>query len=177
MPISETDKFEANSPYSVARIHSVYAARYFRSLGLRVYVGYLFHHESPLRKPHHVSKMITLAVKRIAGGSGEIIELGDISVEKEWTFAGDVAKGIFTLIEQDDIFEAVIGSGIVYSIENWLEQCFTVVGKNWRDHVRIRAGFIPEYKCLVSNPKTINSLGWFPIVGLQELAKMMITSV
>ncbi|MCK5345844.1 MAG: GDP-mannose 4,6-dehydratase, partial [Candidatus Heimdallarchaeota archaeon] len=46
MPISETDKFEANSPYSVARIQSVYAARYYRSLGLQVYVGYLFHHES-----------------------------------------------------------------------------------------------------------------------------------
>ena len=67
MPIRETDEFEANSPYSVARIQSVYAARYFRSLGMKVYVGYLFHHESPLRKPLHVSQMIAIAVKRIAG--------------------------------------------------------------------------------------------------------------
>ena len=66
MPISETDNFEAKSPYSIARIQSVYAARYFRSLGIKVYVGYLFHHESPLRKDNHVSKMITNAVKRIA---------------------------------------------------------------------------------------------------------------
>ena len=29
-PISENDEFEGNSPYSVARIQSVYAARYFR---------------------------------------------------------------------------------------------------------------------------------------------------
>ncbi len=173
MPISETDNFEANSPYSVARIHSVYAARYYRSLGIRVYVGYLFHHESPFRKANHVSKMIALAVKRIADGSKENIELGDISVKKEWTFSGDVAKGIFTLIDQDTVFEAVIGSGVAYSIENWLEQCFGLIGKNWRDYVRIREGFTPEYKCLVSNPRTINSLGWFPSVGLQELAKMM----
>src|SRR5258705_8714397 len=46
--ISEDDPFEPSSPYSVARIQSVYAARYYRSLGLAVYVGYLFHHESPL---------------------------------------------------------------------------------------------------------------------------------
>ncbi len=176
MPISETDNFEANSPYSVARIHSVYAARYFRSLGLRVYVGYLFHHESPLRKPHHVSQMIVLAVKRIAAGSGEIIELGDISVEKEWTFAGDVAKGIFTLVEQDNIFEAVIGSGIAYSIENWLEQCFGIIGKNWRDFVHIRQGFVPEYKRLISNPAKIRSLGWSPEVDLPKLAKIMMSS-
>ena len=46
-PIDEEAPFEASSPYAVARIQSVYAARYFRSLGLRTYVGYLFHHDSP----------------------------------------------------------------------------------------------------------------------------------
>jgi GDPmannose 4,6-dehydratase len=173
-PISETDNFEANSPYSLARIHSVYAARYFRSLGLRVYVGYLFHHESPLRKPNHVSQKIALAVRRIEKGSNEIIELGDISVEKEWTFAGDVAKGILTLIEQDEVFEAVIGSGITYSIENWLEQCFGLINKDWYDYVRLKEGFTPEYKRLVSNPKTINSLGWLPKVDFPNLASLMI---
>ncbi len=173
-PISEDDNFEANSAYSVARIQSVYAARYYRSLGLRVYIGYLFHHESPLRKPHHVSQMIALAVQRIAAGSSEVIELGDISVKKEWTFAGDVAKGIFMLMEQNDVFEAVIGSGIAYSIENWLEQCFGIIGKDWHDRVQWRSGFTPEYKCLVSNPTTMENLGWFPSVELPELAVMMI---
>lgn len=174
-PISETDNFEANSPYSIARIQSVYAARYFRSLGLRVYVGYLFHHESPLRKAVHISQKIALAAQRIANGSDEAIELGDISVEKEWTFAGDIARGIFTLIEQDDVFEAVIGSGITYSIENWLEQCFGMIGLDWHDYVRLREGFTPEYKRLVSDTKTINSLGWYPTVGIKDLAKIMVT--
>jgi GDPmannose 4,6-dehydratase len=176
LPISETDAFEANSPYAIARIQSVYAARYYRSLGLKVYVGYLFHHESPLRKPNHVSQMISLAAQRIAKGSNEVIKVGDISVEKEWTFAGDVAKGIFTLVEQDSVFEAVIGSGVTYSIQNWIEQCFGLIGKNWRDYVRILEGFSPEYKCLVSNPKTMNSLGWFPNVGLPQLAEMMLNA-
>lgn len=173
-PISENDEFEASSPYSVARIQSVYAARYYRSLGLRAYVGYLFHHESPLRKPNHVSKMIALAVQRIAAGSNEIIELGDINVEKEWTFAGDVVRGILTLVEQDDVFEAVIGSGVAYSIDNWLEHCFGLIGKDWHDYVRLRSGFTPEYKLLISKPNTLNSLGWFPKVQLAELAAMMI---
>jgi GDPmannose 4,6-dehydratase len=173
-PISEKNVFEASSPYSVARIQSVYAARYYRSLGVRTYVGYLFHHESPLRKSTHVSKMIALLAKRVAQGSNEVIEMGDISVEKEWTFAGDIAKGIFTLIEQDDIFEAAIGSGKAYSIEHWLELCFKLIDKEWRDHIRLREDFIPEYKRLVSNPTTMRQLGWSPAVKLPELAKMMI---
>jgi len=72
-PISENDPFEASSPYSIARIQSVYAARYYRSLGIQTYVGYLFHHESPLRKPSHVSQKIALAVQRIDRGNNEII--------------------------------------------------------------------------------------------------------
>src|SRR6202008_1963773 len=39
-PIKETDAFEARDPYSVSRIHSVYAARYYRRLGVKAYVGY-----------------------------------------------------------------------------------------------------------------------------------------
>lgn len=172
-PISETDEFEANSPYSVARIHSVYAARYYRSLGVRAYIGYLFHHESPHRKSTHVSKMIALHANRVAKGSRDILKIGDISVEKEWTFAGDIAKGIFTLIEQDDVFEAAIGSGETHSIEQWLESCFKVIGREWSNHVRQSEDFIPEYKRLVSNPETIIKLGWTPSVKLPELAKMM----
>ena len=175
-PITEDDEFEATSPYAVARIQSVYAARYYRSLGLSVYVGYLFHHESPHRQPGHVSQKIASAARRLADGHEEIIELGDVSVEKEWTFAGDVAKGMLVLVEQNEVFEAVIGSGVAYSIQNWLESCFGIIGKDWRNHVRLREGFIPEYRRLVSNPRTMNSLGWFPAVKLPELAAMMITS-
>jgi len=173
-PITETDNFEAKSPYALARIQSVYAARYFRSLGLPVYVGYLFHHESPLRKPDHVSQKIALAVKRIARGSDEVLELGDITVEKEWTFAGDTARGIVTLVDQDKVFEAVIGSGVTYSIENWLDLCFGLIGKDWHDYIRLREGFVPEYNRLVSDPGTIHSLGWMPAVDFPDLARLMI---
>ncbi len=173
-PISERAAFEANSAYSLARIHSAYAARYYRSLGLRVYVGYLFHHESPRRLPHHVSQLVASAARRIGAGSDEILEIGDISVRKEWTFAGDVVAAMWTLVQQNEVFEAAIGSSHAHSIEDWLEQCFACVGKNWRDHVRLRAGFTPEYGCLVSDSSTIRALGWAPTVGFAELARLMV---
>jgi GDPmannose 4,6-dehydratase len=173
-PIAETDNFEANSPYSIARIQSVYAARYFRSLGIRVYVGYLFHHESPFRKDNHVSKIIADAVKRIAHGSSEKIVLGDLSVKKEWAFAGDVAEGIFTLINQDRIVEACIGTGKAYSIQDWLEVCFKKIDRNWNEYVTQNVSYSPEYKILVSNPSTINSIGWEPKINFEHLCEMML---
>ena len=174
-PISEHDEFEGSSGYSIARIQSVYAARYYRTLGVRAYVGYLFHHESPLRKPHHVSQKIAQAARRIASGSPEVLEIGDITVRKEWAFAGDIAAAMLTLVEQETVFEATLGTGIAHSIEDWLEACFRYIGRNWRDHVKTVANFRADYPLLVSNPATIRSLGWAPAVDLPKLAELMMS--
>ncbi len=173
-PIKETDAFEARDAYSVSRIHSVFAARYYRRLGIKAYVGYFFNHDSPQRIERHMAKKITEAVKRIQRGSDEKLEIGDISVIKEWTFAGDVVKGILILLEQEKIFETNIGSGLGYSIEDWLKVCFTLVGKEWKDYVIVRNDFTPEYKMLVSDSATLFSLGWAPEVSFKQLAAMMI---
>ncbi|MGA2462861.1 MAG: GDP-mannose 4,6-dehydratase [Thermodesulfobacteriota bacterium] len=175
-PIHETDPFDASSAYSVERIHSVYSARYFRTLGVRAYVGYLFHHESPPRKQTHVSQKIVKAVKRIAAGSDEKLDLGDISVEKEWAFAGDIAEGMAVLVGQDQVFEAVIGTGKTHTIEDWLKICFASVGRDWTNHITLRDGFTAEYKRLFSNPETMHSLGWRPKVDFAELAELMLRS-
>ena len=172
-PINESDSFEARDPYSVSRIQSVYAARYYRKLGLQVYVGYFFNHDSPRRTERHMAKKISEAVLRISNGSDEKLTIGDISVIKEWTFAGDIVEGIWTLVLQDKIFEANISSGLGYSIEQWLNVCFECVDKKWQDHVILKNDFSPEYKMLVSDPSIINSLGWSPKVSFNEMAKMM----
>ena len=173
-PISETDPFDHKSSYAAVRNYSVYLSRYFRDIGLHVYVGYLFHHESPMRGAQHVCQKIAQAARRIADGSEEIIELGDISVKKEWTFAENVAEGIFTLISQNKIFEATIGSGRAYSIEDWLNECFKLINKDWRHYVREKKNFKAEYQVLVSNPSTINSLGWHAETTISELAQIML---
>lgn len=172
-PISEKNQFDANSAYAVSRIQSVYAARYYRTLGIQVYVGYLFHHESPYRKNIHVSKKIALAAKRIALGSGETLEIGDISFQKEWTHANDISLGIIKLLDQNQVFEATIGSGVSYSIEQWLDQCFSLLKLDWKNHTVIKTGYISKYSRLVSDPKTINTLGWYPQIKFDEMAEIV----
>ncbi|MEO6218908.1 MAG: GDP-mannose 4,6-dehydratase [Ginsengibacter sp.] len=172
-PIKETDPFEARDSYCVSRIQSVYAARYFRSLGVKCYVGYFFNHDSPLRTERHMTKKIAEAVKRIASGSIEELEIGDIKVIKEYTYAGDVVKGIWKLVNQEEIFEANISSGKGYSIIDWLHECFTYINKDWKEYVTTKKEFIPEYEKLVSDPSLIFSLGWTPNISFHELAIIM----
>jgi len=175
IPIDEQTPFEASSPYSVARIHSVYASRYFRqAFGMKIYVGYLFNHDSPLRSEQHVNQKIIAAVKRIEKGSAEKLELGNIDIKKEFNYAGDIVEAVWQLVNQDRIFEAVIGSGKTYSIKDWVEYCFQQINMNWKDHVVIKQDHVPEYKILVSDPRLIKSIGWKPVVDFSQLADMML---
>jgi GDPmannose 4,6-dehydratase len=174
VPIKESDPFEARDAYSVSRIHSVYAARYFRTLGIQTYVGYFFNHDSPLRSERHMAKKISEAAKRALEGNLEKLEIGDMSVIKEWTFAGDVVKGIWSLVNQEEIFEANISSGLGYSIRQWVDLCFGLVGKDPGQYVIEKPAFKAEYQQLVSDPSRIRSLGFKPEVSFEDLAKMMI---
>ncbi|HET9430641.1 MAG TPA: GDP-mannose 4,6-dehydratase [Chitinophagaceae bacterium] len=172
-PIHELSPFEATSMYAVSRIHMTYAARYYRTLGVKAYTGFFFNHDSPRRSERHINKRIIEAARRIAAGSTEKLEIGDVSVRKEFGFAGDIVKGVWILVQQESVFEAVIGTGVAYSIEEWLEICFAKHGLNWRNHVVIIPDYKAEYKLLVSDPATIHSLGWKPEVSIRELANLM----
>ncbi len=175
LPINEQTPFEAGSPYAVSRIQSVYAGRYYRKVaGLKVYTGYFFNHDSPLRSEQHVNQKIIRAVQRISHGSTGKLELGNIHVQKEFNYAGDVVNAIWKLVNQDHVFEAVIGSCKAYSIEQWIDYCFSKIGKNWQDFVVLKADFVPEYQVLVSDSALMMSLGWTPRVNFYELADLMI---
>ncbi len=174
VPIDEHTPFAGTSAYAVERIYSAYAARYYReAFGLKVYIGYFFNHDSPIRPEQHVSQHIVAAIKRISKGSNEKLEIGDINVKKEFNFAGDIVNAIWILVNQNSVWEAVIGSGKAYSIKDWMVHCFKKINKNWKDHVILKKDFEAEYKILVSNPKLIISLGWSPKVDFYELADMM----
>jgi len=172
-PIKETDPFEARDAYSVSRIQSAYAARYFRTLGIHAYIGYFFNHDSPLRTERHMTKKISEAAKRIGAGSNEKLVIGNIDVIKEYAYAGDIVKGVWTFMNQEGIPEANISSGRGYSIRDWLVACFAAVNKKWEDYVVIKKDFIPDYQKLVSDPALIFSLGWQPETSFDELAKIM----
>ncbi len=113
------------------------------------------------------------AVARIKKGEEEVIEIGNIDVIKEYNYAGDMMEAIWLLVNQNIIFETVIGSGKGYAIKEWLSICFKFIGKDWKHYVEVKNGYEPEFMRLVSNPGTIFSLGWKPKIGIEKLAEMM----
>ena len=176
-PISESTPFSASSPYSLARIHATYAGRYYRDFfGMKIFTGFLFNHDSPLRSESHINQKIVKTAQRIKAGEKLKLEIGSTEVRKEFNFAGDIVEAIWTLVNQDQIPECVIGSGVSHSIGEWIESCFSIAELEWKDHVILLDNFVPEYQNLVSNPGLIKSIGWSPKNTITSLAQKMMRS-
>ncbi len=173
-PINEFTPFKANDIYSAERIFSVYAARYFRHLGMKVYVGYFFHHDSPLRSEKHINMAIVRAAKRLKNGSKEIIEIGDPCVVKEFNHAKDLMQAIWMFVNQNELFEMVIGCGVGHSINEWINTCSHVLGINLQGHIKIKENFKSDFSIMVSSPESLMGLGWRPEYDMNDLAKDMI---
>lgn len=177
-PLDENNEFCATSPYAIERNYTCYLSRYYRDrFDIRVYFPFLFTHDSPKRTECHMSSKIALAAKAAANGKQIKLLVGDMSVEKEYLFAGDAVKAMWQLINQDHIYEAVIGTGKTYSIKDWAKACFDYVGLDYRDYIYEDNNFKSEYHRLVSNPKKIMSLGWKPKINFTDLVKIMMEEI
>lgn len=170
-PIKETDPWETRSVYCAARGYSNLLARAYRHMGLHVYFGYFFHHDSPRRHARHISQRIASAARE-----SREVEIGNMDVVKEWTWAGDAVEAIWSLVNQDAVWEANIGTGIGHSIAEFAHACFAVNGLDYLQYVRPRPGFQPEYSRLTCDPSRIFSTGWRPRHDLQYLAEQMVKS-
>ena len=172
-PLNENAELDYSDPYTVARHHSLFAGRYFRKLGLKIYFAYLFHHDSPYRSNHHLTMKIAEAAARSAQGSADKLTLGDIDAQKEFNFAGDTVDALWRIINQEAHFEYVVGSGVSYSIRNWVELCYSHVGLDWRQHVHINDRFSSTYRRIVSDPQLLQGLGWKPRTDLSSMCEII----
>lgn len=174
-PIDEFSEFDPSSAYATSRIHSVYTARYYREkFNLKIYIGYFFNHDSPLRSINHVNQKIINACVNISKGEVKKLTLGDVNIKKEFSFAGDIVEAVWLFVNQNSVFETVIGSGVAYSIIDWLQLCFSKFNLNWKDFVETNNSFEKNNLILVSNPKTIIGIGWKQKTNINELSTMMI---
>lgn len=176
-PINESNAFQINNSYNLCRNNSINIARYYRDFfNLKIYIGYLFNHDSFFRSDSHVNQYIITSVKKILEKKENKISLGNISIIKEFNYAGDIVNAIWIFINQEKYNEIVIGSGKGYKLQDWLNYCFSYYNLNWKDFYIENKNYKVDYKKLVSDPKKIYEIGWRPKLDIFDLADLMINN-
>ncbi|MEC8192954.1 MAG: GDP-mannose 4,6-dehydratase [Myxococcota bacterium] len=177
---SEQTPFHPRSPYGVAKVYAHHlAVNYRESHGMFVVAGILFNHESERRSPEFVTRKISMAAARIKLGQQQMLRLGDVSVRRDWGYAGDYTRAMHAMLGQDTPRDFVIATGRDWSVRDFLERAFDVVGLNPANFVEHDPGLLRPAEIPVLRGDAAlarKSLGWSPTVGFDELVERMVVA-
>lgn len=177
-PADEQTPFRPRSPYATAKAAAFWeVANYREAYGLFACSGILFNHESPLRPQRFVTQKIVAAARRIAQGSGERLELGNMAVQRDWGWAPEYVEAMYLMLQQDAPEDFVIATGVTSALEDFVAAAFASLGLDSQDHVISNPALFRPSDIAVgrANPqKALRCLNWKAKLRLEEIVLKMV---
>jgi len=178
VPQTEQTPFHPRSPYGVAKAYGHFlTVNYRESFGMYAVSGILFNHESPRRGLEFVTRKITDGAARIRMGLATELRMGNLDAERDWGFAGDYVRAMWSMLQQDEPTDFVVATGVSHSVREVCEIAFTRVGLDYQRHVVVDPELYrpAEVDHLLGDATRARSiLGWVPEVDFRGLIEMMI---
>lgn len=177
-PQTETTPFRPRSPYGCAKAYAYYiTVNYRESYGLFATNGILFNHESERRGETFVSRKITRGATRIKLGLQDKLYMGNLEARRDWGYARDYVEAMWMMMQADDPDDYVIATGETHSVQEFLDQTFSYLDLDWKEHVQIDPRYFrpAEVDLLLGDAsKARQKLGWEAKVSFEELVRLMV---
>jgi GDPmannose 4,6-dehydratase len=177
-PQREETPCRPGTPYAVAKLaaHQLVGALRDHD-GLFACSGILYNHESERRPEQFVTRKITRAAAAIKLGLAREVVLGDLGAVRDWSFAGDVMRGAWLMLQQERPADYVLASGVPHTVGELAEAAFACVGLRAEEHVRVDPALVraSEDTPLVGDPaKAVRELGWRAELSFERLVRRMV---
>ena len=177
-PQAETTPFYPRSPYGVSKVFAHYiTVNYRESYDLFAVSGILFNHESPRRGLEFVTRKVSDGVARVKLGLSERLSLGNLDAHRDWGFAGDYVRAMWSMLQQDTADDYVISTGVSHSVQDLVRIAFSHVGLDWHDHVETDPSLLrpAEVEHLIGDStRARQTLDWSPTIDFDHLVRMMV---
>lgn len=177
-PQNEETPFQPQSPYAAAKLYAYWITRNYRD-GYNMFAcnGILFNHESPRRGETFVTRKITRAIAMILADLQHVLYLGNLDSKRDWGYAPEFVEAMWTILQQDEPGDFVLGTGEAHTIREFLDEAFGYVGLDWHQYVRIDSRYFrpTEVDFLLADPsKAKRELDWQPKIKFHELVRVMV---
>lgn len=179
-PQNEETPFRPINPYGVskARAHEL-ALEYKNRYGLKIAVGILYNHESPLRSTKFVSMKIAEFVNTMNSSNPSVLELGNIDARRDWGYAGDYVTAMQKMLELEKFETYVIATGVQHSVRDFLDLAFNIKGvEDWSRFVTFSEEFnrkTDHHNLVGDSSKAYVDLNWKAQTTFPKLVHLMIS--
>ncbi len=121
LKLNEDSDFHPKTPYGVSKVSQYYLVKLYRErYGLNLFNGILFPHESSFRSAEFVTRKIVVGLTHRKYGSAQPLQLGDLSMHRDWGNAVDYVDWMYRLLIAGEPGEYVFGTGKNTSVEEFL---------------------------------------------------------
>jgi GDPmannose 4,6-dehydratase len=177
-PQREDTPCRPENPYAIAKLaaHQLVGAVRAHD-GLHACSGIAFNHESERRPERFVTRKITRGAAAISLGMQRELTVGDLEAVRDWSFAGDVVRGAWMMLQQEAAEDYVLASGVPRTVAEFARAAFACVGLEAEPHLRVDPALVraPEATPSVGDPtKARTRLGWEPSLSFEELVERMV---
>lgn len=177
-PQNEQTPFRPRSPYAAAKAYSYWMVRNYReAYSLFASNGIMFNHESPRRGETFVSRKITRAVAAIRAGRQKKLYLGNLTARRDWGYAPEYVAAMWKMLQQDHPSDLVFGTEESHTVGEFLEEAFSYVNLDWKDHVEIDSRYFrpSEVEFLQADcSEARRALDWRPLIPFHALVRIMV---
>lgn len=192
--LNEKTAIKPINPYACSKAYAYLLAKSYRENGLFIVNGIAFSHESKRRQPKFVTRKITKAAVRIKNGKQDKLELGNLSVERDWGHAKDFAKGMYLSMQKEKSDDYVFATGKLTSLRDFCTKVFKKLdidiefkgsGDDEKGFDKRTGKVIIEINPIYSRKnekmqplgdysKAKQILGWEPTISIDEIIEEMV---
>ena len=176
--INENSRHNPVSPYGTAKSMSQGLINNYRSIyGLHICSGILSNHESQLRSNKFVSQKIVDAANDISKGVIKYIEVGDISIVRDWGWAEEYIEAIYKSMKIDSPDDFIIATGKSISLEEFINYTFIKFNLDYKKHIKINKSFIRPNeikKIQLDTSKANRLLNWTPQISVYQVIDKLV---
>ncbi len=169
-----------STPYAVAKLAAHQLVGLLRARdGLHASSGIVFNHESERRPERFVTRRITHAAAAISLGLRQELTLGDLSAVRDWSFAGDIVRGAWLMLQQERPDDYVLAGGVPHTVADFASAAFACVDLDAERYLRVDPALMrpAEATPSVGDPSRAREcLGWEPQLDFQQLVQRMVAA-
>lgn len=174
----EATPIRPRNPYGISKAAAHEIVQVYRDIDVSISSAILFNHESPRRPETFVTRRITRGVARIARGTSDVLELGNLEARRDWGHARDVVRALRLIARHEPPDDFVIGTGVTRSVADFVSAAFAHVGiEDWQKHVQVDTDLLrptdAPQRC-ADPQKAARLLGWTPEISFDSMVAEMV---